>query len=271
MRPLILGYILLAAMLPALSGCMETHVVHDGWAGLRRLADQSNPKKSNDHSRAVATRQTWAIPLGQFKGTDAKAKADALTGQLHQQTALGDLWERNSNGEITLYCGHFMDPLSPAAKKALAAARAATIDGNQPFASVALVPMNDAASYYSDPFNLKRYPGYYTLQIGYYDKHFGSSFRQAAEEAVQTLRKDGVEAYYYHGPFLSMITVGLFTHDQAFVKIQEHTGATIDAYAPAVEALQKKYPYNLGNGRTLIEKHNGKSLGAQPSSLVQVF
>ncbi|MDP6152007.1 MAG: hypothetical protein QF785_01425, partial [Phycisphaeraceae bacterium] len=41
-------------------------------------------------------------------------------------------------------------------------------------------------------------------------------------------------------------------------------------YSQRVVELQKKYPHNLGNGLTLLQKQGGRDIGAQPSSLVRV-
>ena len=112
--------------------------------------------------------------------------------------------------------------------------------------------------------DLRNHPGAYTLQIGFYDEQFGDQFRQAAQEAAQVLRNDGHEAYFYHGPHRSMVTVGLFTEND-FVQ-----DGVQSVYGPRIRELQQKHPYNLGNGRTLIQKVAGENLGEQPSFIVRV-
>ena len=91
-------------------------------------------------------------------------------------------------------------------------------------------------------------------------------FREYAEQAVRTLREEGHEAYYYHGPFRSIITIGVFTYDQAFV-----SAGNVDTYAPHIRDLQKVFPFNLGNGSTINQKENGKDIGEQKSSLIRVY
>jgi len=83
---------------------------------------------------------------------------------------------------------------------------------------------------------------------------------------VRVLREDGHEAYYYHGPYRSIIAIGVFDYNQAFVR-----AGTVDTYAPQIRELQKTFPYNLSNGVTLKQKINGQDIGEQKSSLIRVF
>ena len=115
------------------------------------------------------------------------------------------------------------------------------------------------------PYDLRQFPGMYTLQVEVYDDQIGDGYQEVADDRVRTLRDEGEEAYCYHGPFRSQVTVGLFSHDEAFVP----HGMT-EAYSPAVKKLQEQHPLNLYNGRTMIEKSRGRRIGEQTSSLVRV-
>jgi hypothetical protein len=62
-----------------------------------------------------------------------------------------------------------------------------------------------------------------------------------------------------------VVTVGLF--DESDMTLRD--GAT--AYSPRVKELQRRFPYNLVNGRTLVEKRSdGTKIRDQPSFLVRV-
>ena len=126
---------------------------------------------------------------------------------------------------------------------------------------------NSARAVDSLDLNQPHYHDMYSLQILVYDLDYGSKFREAAEQAARTLRNDGDESYYYHGPHRSMVLIGLFTYAKAF---DSHPGGQ-DTYSQAVRQLQKKFPYNALNGRTIIEKVNGKSNTTQSSFLVRIF
>ena len=126
-----------------------------------------------------------------------------------------------------------------------------------------------------DPLDLYQFAGddLMTLQIGYYDEQYGEDFREAAELAAKELREQGDQAFYYHGPNRSLLTVGLFGQED----LVQHTTPGQDGrifvqtqYSQRVVELQKKYPHNLGNGLTLLQKQGGKDIGAQLSSLVRV-
>lgn len=66
-----------------------------------------------------------------------------------------------------------------------------------------------------------------------------------------------------------MVMVGLFTESD-FATKEIQPGVMIDSYGPRIRELQKKYPYNLGNGRTLIERLNDHSTGEQESFIVRI-
>jgi hypothetical protein len=84
--------------------------------------------------------------------------------------------------------------------------------------------------------------------------------RQKAEQAVAALRRDGEEAYFYHGPKLSMVTVGLFDDD--VLKAE----STID-----FAQLKRRFPNHLYNGQGVRQRFVG-STGAelQKSFLVKI-
>jgi len=114
------------------------------------------------------------------------------------------------------------------------------------------------------PLDLRQHTGMYTLQIGVYDREYGQGYQRAAEQAVAVLREQQEQAFYYHGPHRSMVTIGLFTDDD-FV-IQEGRWS----YGSSIRALQERFPYNLRNGLTMVEKQGGVTLGEQASCLVRV-
>ena len=184
-----------------------------------------------------------------------------------EQEGVPDLWAAEVNYYSTVYCGQYKKYEDPQAKKNLEKLRTVNIDGNRPFEHAEILPLtgNEKKAEKIDPYDLKPYVGFFSLQVGYYDDNFGPDFRKAAEEAVRILRAEGDEAYYYHGPLHSLITIGLFTRDD-FVQV-----GNTEVYGPRMKELQKKYPHNIGNGHILIEKIHGEKVREQPSFLVRVF
>jgi len=117
---------------------------------------------------------------------------------------------------------------------------------------------------------------FYTLQMGVYgDPNNGTpnasdirEFRQAAERAVLELRGQGEQAFYYHAPLRSMVTIGVFGE-------QDFDGST----TPAIESmrlreLRKRFPHNYLNGqgiRETVTSATGQRVKRlQPSSLVGI-
>jgi hypothetical protein len=115
----------------------------------------------------------------------------------------------------------------------------------------------------------------YTLQIGAYGRgDLGKPtpgelriFRAEAEKAARQLRAEGEEAFYYHGPNMSMVTVGVLGED-------DHDGST----QPPIESirlrqLRQKFPYNMLNGqgiRETIQTDRGPVKRLQDSRLVAI-
>jgi len=62
--------------------------------------------------------------------------------------------------------------------------------------------------------DLRQAPGRYTLQVAvYFNTDFLQDRKLAAVEKTRQLRARGLEAYYYHGPTCSIVTVGAFGED----------------------------------------------------------
>jgi len=175
--------------------------------------------------------------------------------------------------------GRFEDPASSAAQLELARVRAIDVDGGRPFATAYLIPPPSAHGRIPeyDLRNVKASYGrdaLYTLQIGAYgrgdlrraDAKDLAEFRRLAEEAVVRLRREGELAFYYHGPNMSNITIGVFGPD-------DH-----DPQNPLVESMslrqaRQRFPNNHLNGQGIRETINtttGKTQIMQASRIVAI-
>jgi hypothetical protein len=265
-----------------LSGCIVERVVYNPWDD---LPADPKPVLNRTTGKTTAPRR-WAIAIEHFEGPHRHTKAMALSKKIGAASDLTDMWIQGHGNWTTLYCGRFDKPNSAKAQAALRKVHSISLDEQQTqtFAAARMVPLSrgssgrtiaagqaDAAG---APHNLQQYAGFYThsLQVGYYDENFDGDRYKAAEKAVAVWREQGEEAYYYHGRHRSMVTVGVFTHEQAFTTAQNPLapGTLIERWSQVVRSLQQKHPHNLGNGLTLIEKVNGKKIGEQPSSLVRI-
>lgn len=246
----------------------EVRVVRDGFASLP-LDPKVDP--------SLVNQKIYSIELERYVGPARHQKAQALVNRLRKEARFTGVDIRDNAGFTIVSYGRFGDPYAPDALAAVQRVRAIELDGMRPYANAgfnsATADGGGSDPTITDPLNLKRYPGMYTLQIGFYDDRFGPNYRQAAEDAVKQLRQDKIEAYFYHGPHHSIITVDLLSREEAFVEVENPLapGTKIEAYSQAVRDLRKKYPFNLGNGVTLIEKNkDGQVIGEQPSSLVRI-
>jgi hypothetical protein len=251
---------------PLVGGCEpEIRVVRSSWDN---FPADPKPKQAKDPDpyRDPAGGQGWSIRVVELDGTDRHGKARGLIQELRNEAKLSDIWMQDYDGVVSVYHGRFATAADPAIRPALGKIQAVRVDGEMPFADCQLVPLIGDGRVIADPFDLRQFIGYYSLQIGFYDASYEGDFRAAAEEAVRSLREDGFDAYYYHGPYRSIVSIGVFSYEQAFVSAGTH-----DTYAPSVRELQQRFPFNLGNGVTLIQKDKGRVIGEQKSSLIRVF
>ena len=243
---------------------METRVTRDDWAGLRGQGDQAKAEKTNGKKATLLSQSDFAIHVAEFDGKKARKQADALHDQLTNEMKIPDVWVWEDAKRAVVYRGRYPSPSIDKAERDLRQTRMLQIEGKRPFESVELMPVGASLSSASTDMDLRKHMGMHTLQIGAYDETFGPDFRAAAERAVIELRKQGNEAYFYHGPNRSLLTIGLFSADDR----DDVNG--VEGYGARARALQQKFPYNLINGLTIKERVNGKDLGEQPSFLVEV-
>jgi len=231
-------------------------------------------------SKATHTPDKWAILIQSLDGPGHYEQAQQRVQQMRSEAHLPDLWLQKRDHQTHIFRGLYANPNDPVARSDLRQTRMIKLSGKGSLGSAQLMPLGAGAQGAADALDLRQYPGMYSLQIGYYDEAFGKNFRQAAEQAARALREQSnreqdhrkqndpargnAEAYYYHGQHRSMVTIGLFT-DADF----EQQGVQ-RVYGRHIKALQEKYPFNLGNGRTIIQKVGGENAGEQSSFLVRV-
>jgi hypothetical protein len=263
----------------ALAGCYR-QVTRDGWAGVRQFADESSPQAAK-HRPGEAAPDGYAIFLANFEGGDRQSKADAYVRRVVSQTRFPDVWVKAVGNRVVVYRGRYSDPLQSAAVQDLDQTRLALVDGDNAFATAAIVPLGEGFEAVTGRYDLRQHSGMYSLQIGYFDEQYGPDFRKAAEKAVDRFREQGEDAFYYHGPNISMITIGLYTIDdvqQEVTKQADGTDVIQPVYSERVLEVQRRYPFNVPNGHVPEQavaagpgaELEGGRAPAQPSFLVQV-
>lgn len=234
------------------------------------------PGRKADTPKEAAGR--WSIVL-------AVAAADAPEVQVVQLLAkakaagVPEAYVERRGKSMVVAAGSFAHGTDADAKAELARIQAIEHEGGRPFERAILAPPPFEGLPGSLPeFDLanvkrERPKAMYTLQVAVYqppekgDKPPGEAdmkvVRAAAEKAAVELRREGEEAFYYHGPRRSMVTLGVFT--------VKDFDAAAGREGMAIQVLRAKYPYNLVNGATLKVRTRGQTEAKeQPSFVVAI-
>ena len=217
----------------------------------------------------------WTIVLAAFRGEEAAQAAQFALARVVDEGGLQSARIQRRGEAFLLTIGAFDGPGDPRAAAELERVQTLQMRGGTPFERALLTPPEPTGGKVAE-YDLRQVdafygPGYvYTLQIGAYGRADGrdpsdadrTEARRAAEEAVAVLRAEGEPAFYYHGPNMSSVTVGLFRADE----IDAQTGMR----SPAFYDLQAKFPYNLLNGAQRTVRVGGARAQAQRSALVAI-
>ena len=252
-----------------LSACkVETRVLRDDFAYFREISDEA---ARDARGNAKATRG-YAVEVARLLGPDRVPDAAQLTAAL-RQAGLADLWFNDVDAALTIYSGRFASAEDPAARDTLQRLRGAELDpalitgldGEVDVSRARIVSVTGDRQATADPLDLRRHMGSFSLQVGFYDENFPGDPRAAAEQSARALREQGYPAYYYHGPYISSVCVGIFTRDDFVLE------GTTETYGPRIRQLQQTFPYNLANGYPFEEVNDEGSHGPQTSSVIRVI
>lgn len=212
----------------------------------------------------------WTIVIAAFT-TDSpqqsrEGQAQAALARVRAVGGLDDAFVTNRGQSFMVAYGKYDSPDSSKAKGDLQRIRSIEIDGQRPFARSFLMPPSKVALAGKAPeldlLNARRMFGpraKYTLQVGRYARSDfappGESerkeFRKLAEEAAAKLRKDGEQAFYYHGDTMSLVTIGLFGDADLPTKDRPASARLRD--------LQTRFPDNLLNGAGVRIRRPGEA------------
>lgn len=221
----------------------------------------------------------WKISLATAPSDADDITTMQLLGTVRSQTGLtGARLEKRGKALVVTY-GAYASASDPAAQEQLARVRGLVVGGAKPYSGASLIPPAYSGTTGSDTeMNLatlrQRYGerAAYTLQIAAYERNDGkdatpedlAEIRKAAEAAAAQLRTEGEEAFYYHGPRRSMVTVGVFS-------AKEFDTSRPGRESPALRVLKEKYKFNLVNGAPIRVRTRANPEGiVQPSFVVAV-
>lgn len=265
--PYRLTILLILAMLP-LAGCAYEEISRsprtNKWASIPWDPKPGDPEFGRGDE---ASSRGYAIPLASFQGANRHVEAYSLIQQIREQTQLADLWSQDDGQKYTVYHGKYRTPDQFDAEANLEFVRKAKIDGETPFADAELEPITRGTRAQTSPNDLRQYAqrshGLHTFEVAIFTAEAGP-FRREAEALAERLREAGEEAYFYHGPNSSSVTIGIFTLED-FVRVG-HT----DGYGPAIRAVQQRHPHILINGKTELAVEDDPASGSEPTKLVRV-
>ena len=283
--------VLLIALAAALAaGCEERVVSRSGWTNMftddeltgrdqatrRDSSDEGWKLFGGDSGTMESGDSAWSIVVATFEGPAHEANAEQQRGLAVSRTSSAAWWVQSGPDSSVLYYGKYPSAQDKQARADLAQVRRLMRDGivpRDPNLGGALVPVNlSQPSGEIGELDLRSVPVrrsdegeelVYTLQIGFYESRTRQEARDAAEQAARALRSEGVEAYYFHGPNLSMLTVGTFGEDGAMQDGQRFV------YSQEVQDIQRDFPYNMVNGRQLLEMRGDRKV-PQASFLIRI-
>ena len=251
---------LVATVIVAQTGCYQREVSSTWQAFAERLGQGENNRISKDNRPATARiqRRGWAILMGEFDGHHHRRDAEHLLRKLALEAYVPALWIRSGDTQSQVLRGIYLS--TDAAQIDLDKTRTVIINGSQPYQKAQLVSLSNDGVSTDNPYDLKIHSGSLSLQIGFFDENYGAEFRQAAVTMVEELRRQGDEAYFYHGPNMSMVTVGLFVEKDRIQRTLKGTGGRqiiATQYSARVQELRSRYPYNFANGNTFTSTNEG--------------
>ena len=221
--------------------------------------------------------ETWAIHLDTY-GPSERRRASALVKRLASENGFHDAWLHETGDELRVYRGRFLDPSLPSAMRELRETRMTIVDGQKIYEAAPMVlaikatrstPAGQGASVEPAEWDLAGYRNkgeLYSLLVAEFNSAGGKNFSESAEVYARELRDGGVEAYYYHTATgsSSVVTVGLFSEDQAFD--QDPNGAA--GYSDLIYRVkQARFEHMLINGMTVRSK---KTREFMPAQLIKV-
>jgi hypothetical protein len=234
------------------------------------------PGKQGDPA-ADPKASAWSIAIHLTRG-DEQAQAPAILARIRTEGGLPEAYLQKRGQATLIVFGSFTDPDDAGAQSELKRVQQLEIAGSKPYAAAYLTPPATASLQGRMPqYSLIRAKALlsdsalYTLQVAAYGREDLqrpteadlAEARQAAEQAVVQLRQEGEQAFYYHGPRMSMVTVGTFDLSDFDPQLPRYKSSRL-------LAAQKRHPYNLYNGAAIKEKAKGVPERLQPSNLVAI-
>jgi hypothetical protein len=170
----------------------------------------------------------WSLYCTSVAGPDRIAKMTQIKAYLLAKSPFKDWYVVHNEQQSTLCYGFYSSIEKGDRDGARAHADREKIAGwademgDRPFASCFFTPITPPSPPAPEEWNLANAPAraYWSVQIAAFKDN--AERKQAAVQMVQELRNKGVDAYYYHGPSMSLVCIGTWPADA--VKQQDTDG-----------------------------------------------
>jgi hypothetical protein len=230
----------------------------------------------------------WTVRCLEVQGSNRVETVERIAEVLKRTAGIraNELFIRDgADGVARLYYGTYYRKLEPSAKKPADNVRPipakmrqdldlikelVTETCQRPF--IQAIPVRMPLPDVGNPeWDLRRVSASYSLQVAVFEPTDDFwDYKQAAADYSAFLREQGHEAFYYHGPAASIVTVGRFGAEA--VVTRNEGGAFRTYYSSEVIALQKQplLQYNIVNGGVYKVKDDRGVMVPMTSRLVEV-
>lgn len=257
-----------------------------GWGQSKDEPKPAEPMSAegvfDDDGLAPGNESAWSIILATLP-EDREELVNAILRRVRSTPGLESAYATTRAGNFVIAYGRYDGPNDTNALRDLDRIKETSVDGSRPYLGAYIAPPSAAAlSGANDEYDLRTVKSrvgdwaVYTLQVGVYGTDDSSipgdpqlrEFRRAAEAAVRELRAEGDQAFYYHAPYRSMVTVGVFGESDF------DASTTPPIESQRLREVRKKYPNNLLNGKgireTITNSAGQRVTRLQPSNLVAI-
>ena len=218
------------------------------------------------HGCEPSAARPLTIVLVEYDGPEAGASAQRLSQELSGQ-GLADVFVVEGAHHASVCVGRFDSWKDPKANATLNRVRQIRdARGQYPFMGVMLMPVPEPLP--ENPWPLEKTPGLFTFHVASWE----APGRAAAAQAYAAqLRSRGFEAYVYHGPRLSMVTIGAFGPDifDDPAKI-DRPGVKPKIVSPVVLGLIQKFPRMRLEGQEVPVIQTEKGRASIPTQIVRI-
>jgi hypothetical protein len=181
------------------------------------------PAKAKDDAPAIEgvppKDAQWTLYCRAVGGIDHVERAKQAKAELVRQTGLKDWYVIHSDAESVIYFGFYRSFNDPKDKKESQRAQGDLKKltelqdslGNKYFEHCLFVEVTSPDPDAPPQWDLRNAEGYWSLEIAVYKD--SPERKKAAVEAVREARKQGVTAYYFHGPTASSVCIGAWPRE----------------------------------------------------------